>query len=109
MARSRPVVPGSPGQTEEREKSKRLGALKALLPFLRPYQALVAGALAALVVTAFVSLTLPLAVRRVVDNFYTKDPQTLDLYFAAALGIDLLGLKAPNLLISKHFQRTHAI
>ncbi len=87
MARPTPTGPGAPGQTEEREKSRKLGSLKALLPFLRPYRALVAGALAALIVTAMISLTLPLAVRRVVDNFYTKDPQTLDLYFAAALAI----------------------
>ena len=90
MARPTPIGPGAPGQTEEREKSKRLGALKALVPFLLPYRALAAGALAALVITAMVSLTLPLAVRRVVDNFYTKDPTTLDLYFAAALAIALL-------------------
>ncbi|MFK7745562.1 MAG: ABC transporter transmembrane domain-containing protein [Roseobacter sp.] len=90
MARSKPAVPGAPGQTEEREKSKKLSALKALLPFLAPYRVLVACALAALVVTACISLTLPLAVRRVVDNFYSKDAQTLDLYFAAALGIAAL-------------------
>ena len=58
-----------------------------MIPFLRPYRGLLFGALGALVATAIISLTLPLAVRRVVDNFYTKDPQTLDLYFAAALGI----------------------
>ncbi|AVL54570.1 ABC transporter [Roseobacter denitrificans] len=87
MARPTPPVPGAPGQTEEREKSKKLGSLKALFPFLRPYRPLLFAALSALVVTAVLSLTLPLAVRRVVDNFYTKDAQTLDLYFAAALGI----------------------
>ena len=90
MARSTPAVPAAPGQTEEREKSKKLGALKALVPFLYPYRGLVFGAIAALVVTAVVSLTLPLAVRRVVDNFYTKDAHTLNLYFAAALGIAAL-------------------
>ncbi|AEI93121.1 MULTISPECIES: ABC transporter transmembrane domain-containing protein [Roseobacter] len=87
MTRSTPPVPGAPGQTEEREKSKKLGSLKALLPFMRPYRSLLLAAVSALVVTAVLSLTLPLAVRRVVDNFYTKDAQTLDLYFAAALGI----------------------
>ena len=87
MARPPNVAPGSAGQNQERQKSKNMGSLKALWPFVRPYNALVLGALAALVITAVVSLTLPLAVRRVVDNFYTKDPQTLDLYFAAALGI----------------------
>ena len=87
MARQKPAGPGAPGQIEERAKSRKLGSLSALLPFLRPYRMLVAGALAALVITAVISLALPLAVRRVVDNFYTKDPLTLDLYFAAALGV----------------------
>lgn len=90
MARPTPPGPGTPGQTDEREKSKKLGSLRALLPFLRPYRSLVLAALAALIATAMISLTLPLAVRRVVDNFYTKDAATLDLYFAAALGIALL-------------------
>ena len=90
MARPPNVAPGSAGQNQERQKSKNMGSLKALWPFVRPYNALVLGALGALVITAVVSLTLPLAVRRVVDNFYTKDPQTLDLYFAAALGIAAL-------------------
>lgn len=87
MARPTPSGPGATGQSEEREKSKKLGSLKALVPFLRPYRLLVFGAMAALFVTAMISLTLPLAVRRVVDNFYTEDPHTLDLYFAAALGV----------------------
>ena len=33
------------------------------------------------------SLALPLAVRRVVDNFGTKDPALLDQYFLAAMAI----------------------
>ncbi len=72
---------------EERAKSKRIGALRALLPFMRPYGLLIAGALTALILTAIVSLTLPLAVRRVIDNFGTEDGAILDQYFLAALGI----------------------
>lgn len=90
MAKSKPPVPSAPGQNEEREKSKRLGALGALLPFVWPYRALMYSALAALVITAMLSLTLPLAVRRVVDNFDTKSARDLDLYFGAALGIACL-------------------
>ena len=73
---------------EDRAGSRRIGALGALLPFLRPYRALVAGALAALVLTATISLILPLAVRRVVDGF-GEGAELLDFYFAAALGIAL--------------------
>ena len=72
---------------EEREKSKRVGALRGLAPFLAPYKALMAGALIALVLTATVSLILPLAVRRVVDGFETEVARLLDQYFLAALGI----------------------
>jgi ATP-binding cassette, subfamily B, bacterial len=44
----------------------------------------------ALIATATVSLTLPLAVRRVVDNFNVEDGALLDRYFMAALGIAAL-------------------
>ncbi|MEL6168068.1 MAG: ABC transporter transmembrane domain-containing protein [Pseudomonadota bacterium] len=72
---------------EEREKSKRVGALLALWPFMRPYRGMLIAALAALVATALVSLALPLAVRRVVDGFETSAVALLDQYFLAALGL----------------------
>ncbi len=77
-------------QTAERPASRRVGALGDLLPFLRPYRMLVVLAALALVLTACVSLTLPLAVRRVVDGFNASDAALLDQYFAAALGIAAL-------------------
>ncbi|KEJ89857.1 ABC transporter transmembrane domain-containing protein [Sulfitobacter donghicola] len=76
-----------PTATEERARSRRLGALGALVPFLRPYRLLMVGALAALVATAMISLALPLAVRRVVDTFDTGEAALLDQYFLAALAI----------------------
>ncbi|MCR8547934.1 ABC transporter transmembrane domain-containing protein [Salipiger sp. P9] len=75
---------------EEREKSRKLGSLAALWPFMLPYKALMLAATLALIATAGVSLTLPLAVRRVVDNFNVEDGALLDLYFLAALGIAAL-------------------
>ncbi|MEP2641002.1 ABC transporter transmembrane domain-containing protein [Roseobacter sp.] len=84
------ATPPVPGQTEERAKSKKLGALSALMPFIWPYRTLMFAAIAALVSTAIISLTLPLAVRRVVDNFDTESSHILDQYFAAALGIAAL-------------------
>ncbi|MDQ7071098.1 MAG: ABC transporter transmembrane domain-containing protein [Rhodobacterales bacterium] len=79
-----------PTSDEERAKSKRLGSLGALRPFLAPYKTLVILAGFALVLTASISLTLPLAVRRVIDNFNVEDGAILDQYFAAALGIAAL-------------------
>jgi ATP-binding cassette subfamily B protein len=76
-----------PSATEERAHSREIGALRALLPFLRPYRLLMIAALTALVVTAMISLALPLAVRRVVDTFNTGEAALLDQYFMAALAI----------------------
>ncbi|PWJ21368.1 ABC transporter transmembrane domain-containing protein [Jannaschia seohaensis] len=69
----------------DRAGSKRIGSLRALVPFFRPHLGMVIAALAALVVTAGISLILPLAVRRVVDGFQTGTAELLDQYFAAAL------------------------
>jgi len=81
----------SPRKAElERERSKEIGALAALWPFMKPYGWMIALAGVALVTTAMMSLVLPLAVRRVVDNFELADPSLLDGYFGAALGIAAL-------------------
>jgi len=74
-------------QLEEREKSKQLGALRALWPFVFPYRPLLFAAGFALVLTAGISLVLPLAVRRVVDGFSSSADALLDQYFLAALAI----------------------
>ena len=74
---------------EDRAGSRRMGALRGLVPFVMPYRLLALAALAALMLTAAVSLVLPMAVRRVVDGF-SEDAAILDTYFAAALGIAAL-------------------
>jgi ATP-binding cassette subfamily B protein len=75
------------GTTDDRPPSKQVGALRQLVPFLAPYRLLVAVALGALMLTAAISLVLPLAVRRVVDGFNADNAALLDQYFTAALGI----------------------
>ena len=75
---------------QDREKSKEIGALKALWPFMLPYRGMMMLAGTALLLTAMLSLILPLAVRRVIDNFETADVALLDGYFAVAIGIALL-------------------
>ncbi len=74
---------------EQRESSKRIGALRGLAPFMRPYRGLLLAALGALVLTASISLMLPLAVRRVIDGFNVTQSARLDQYFAAALVLAL--------------------
>jgi ATP-binding cassette subfamily B protein len=80
----------SASASEDRAKSRRIGSLRALGPFLLPYRMMLAAAGAALVLTAIVSLALPLAVRRVVDGFGSETAALLDQYFLAALGIACL-------------------
>ena len=71
----------------DREKSKKIGPLKALGPFMAPYRWMVLGALAALISTASLSLILPLAVRRVVDGFAEESSALMDQYFSAAIAV----------------------
>lgn len=73
-------------RTEDRPASRRIGALAALWPFIRPYRLMLTGALVALTFTAAISLMLPLAVRRVIDGF-SGATELLDKYFLAAVGI----------------------
>ncbi len=75
---------------EDRPKSKRVGALRGLVPFLWPYRGMGLLALCALILTAGISLVLPLAVRRVIDGFSTAQVGLLDKYFGAALAIAAL-------------------
>ena len=72
---------------EDRAKSKEIGALRELWPFVRPYKLLLTAAGLALVITATISLILPIAVRRVIDNFNVAEEGLLAGYFIAAIGI----------------------
>jgi ATP-binding cassette subfamily B protein len=72
---------------EDRAKSRNVRALSALWPFVYPYKWWLVAAGAALILTAMISLVLPLAVRRVVDGFETKETELLNSYFIAAMGI----------------------
>ena len=70
--------------SEDRAKGKDVGALRGLVPFLKPYKWTVAAALFMLTFTAAISLILPLAVRGIVDGF-GEDIDQLDRYFMWAI------------------------
>ena len=74
-------------EAAKRAPSRKVSALSGLGPFIRPYRLMALGALAALTLTAGISLLLPLAVRRVVDGFAVADIGLLDSYFGAFLAI----------------------
>ncbi|WP_246333089.1 ABC transporter transmembrane domain-containing protein [Aureimonas mangrovi] len=70
-------------ETARTPSAGKLKPLARLLPFLRRYRFLVTGALVSLVLASLTALSLPLAVRRVVDHgFDTPDTAFVDTYFA---------------------------
>ncbi|HEY0212584.1 MAG TPA: ABC transporter transmembrane domain-containing protein [Paenirhodobacter sp.] len=104
MAR-RPQAP-----IEDRPTTKRIGALRGLAPFIRPYRGTALAAAAALMLTASINLILPLAVRRVVDGFQSG-AGLLDQYFEAALIIAAalaLGTGARYWLVTRFGERVVA-
>ncbi|OOY19201.1 ABC transporter [Thioclava sp. DLFJ5-1] len=98
------------GPADDRPKTKKIGALKGLGPFIAPYKGLAFGALLALIATASISLILPLAVRRVVDGFQ-KGAALLDQYFFAALviaGLLAIGTGLRYYLVTRFGERVVA-
>lgn len=76
--------------SEDRARATRLSPIRGLAPFLAPYKYWIIGAGLALTFTAALTLILPLAGRRVIDNFLGEDLGAMDAYFGAALGIAAL-------------------
>ena len=73
--------------TEERPKGKSLRPLRALVPFLAPHWRVLAAALAALLVAAAAQLSLPIALRFLIDEgLAVRDAATINRYFIAFLG-----------------------
>ncbi|MBB4275955.1 ABC transporter transmembrane domain-containing protein [Rhizobium mongolense] len=77
-------------QTAEK-KSRSLKPLGRLAPYVKHYRGIVAGALVSLIVAAVTSLTLPLAVRRMIDHGFTQaDGTFINSYFAMLLVIAVI-------------------
>jgi ATP-binding cassette subfamily B protein len=71
---------------EERPKARSLGPLRSLLPYLRPYRGVLLLALLALLVASAAMLSLPVALRFLIDNgLSSRSTDTINLYFIAFL------------------------
>ena len=71
---------------EDRPRTRRLGPLRALLPYLRPYRGVLMLALIALLVASAAMLSLPIALRYLIDNgLSSKSTNTINQYFIAFL------------------------
>jgi ATP-binding cassette subfamily B protein len=67
-----------------------ISALKALLPYVTRHRGRIAAALLALSAASLATLTLPIAVRRVIDTaFETGDRAQADLYFMTLIAVVL--------------------
>ena len=71
-------------KSTERDKGRSIISVTLLYSFFKPYLVNLFLASFALVITAGISLTFPIAIRRVVDGFYSNSTELMDYYFAAA-------------------------
>jgi ATP-binding cassette subfamily B protein len=77
----------SPAPSEQRAKGKSLRPLRALWPFLWPYRGTLLLAMGSLLVASAALLSLPGAVRYLIDRVMAaQDPGTVNRYFIAFLG-----------------------
>jgi len=74
----------------KRPGSRNISVLRALTPFFRPYAIMGFSAVVVLVLTAAVSLALPIGARSVVDGFVEGDFSQLETYFLGAMGLAAL-------------------
>ena len=78
-------------QTPDRPKAKSLRPLRALIPFLKPHRWLLAGSLGALIVAAAAMLTVPVALRQLVDHgLATSNAGVINRYFTGFLAAAVL-------------------
>jgi ATP-binding cassette subfamily B protein len=70
----------------ERPRAKSLNPLRALIPFIRPYTGTLMAALGALLVASIAMLSLPVALRKIIDHgLAANDASTINRYFIGFL------------------------
>ncbi|MGF6709468.1 ATP-binding cassette subfamily B protein [Luteibacter sp. W1I16] len=73
---------------ERREKSRKIGALRNLWPFLKPHKGLAIGWLVFLGISSGASLLLPVAVRHIIDHgFLASSIATINGTFLGLFGV----------------------
>jgi ATP-binding cassette, subfamily B, bacterial len=75
----------------DRPRAKSLNPLRALIPFVRPYKGMLLAALGALLVASVAMLSLPLAIRQLIDHVVAaKDASTLNRYLIGFLAASVV-------------------
>ena len=81
------IINNKENNKSEREKGRNISSLFLLASFFKPYYLNLILASLVLILTAGISLTFPIAIRRVVDGFFSNSTSLMDYYFAAAFGL----------------------
>lgn len=77
-----------PDQNRDGKESRPLKPLKLLIPYVFRDRSLVVAALISLLVASAATLTVPIAMRRVIGNgFSGQNPERIDYYFVAMVGV----------------------
>lgn len=81
----------SESTSSERPKARSIRPLRALWPFLRPYRAVLAAGIAALLLASGAMLALPVALKGLIDKgMAVGSAATINGYFVAFLGVAVL-------------------
>ncbi|MGQ0673007.1 MAG: ABC transporter transmembrane domain-containing protein [Hyphomicrobium sp.] len=91
-------TPTAEAARDEASRKRSLAPLQALKPYLMRYPGFVAAALVALVASALAMLSVPMAVRRMIDHGFSAEGGALiDQYFAMLIAIGALLAAASSL------------
>ena len=78
-------------EARRRPRSRTVRPLLALAPFIMKYPGMIAGAFIALVAATLATLTMPIAVRFMIDNGFSHDDAgSIDSYFLALLVVAII-------------------
>lgn len=112
MARIKNPDFDGPSERAERQERRSLKPLRMLYPYVFRDRALVAAALIALLTASAATLTVPVALRRVIGNgFAGRSVETIDQYFMAMIGVVIvlaLASAARYYFVTKIGERTVA-
>ena len=84
---ARQPAPSTSDSADARAKSAKVGPLKGLMPYLRPYRVMIFWVAVALIAAAALTLSVPMAMRRVIDGFNADGAALIDRYFFALVGV----------------------
>jgi ATP-binding cassette subfamily B protein len=82
---------GGMSANADRPRAKSLNPLRALIPFVMPYKGMLLAALGALLVASVAMLSLPLAIRQLIDHVVAaKDASSLNRYLIGFLAASVV-------------------